>query len=196
MTLCVAALADAAHARLLAEAAGKPRPIVTETARHTATQVGTERGGALSFQPLYDWIVAAEPDWSVSPTQARTEPIQIGLGLDGCQTVASSHRRGERATFASVSAWASEAISRPWDQRSSPSRMPRHHNPATNQTNEPPISARLFLEKTEERRTTLLRHLAWIDAVGSIQAEWKVQREPEPSITELRRSDIEVSLGF
>jgi Class II Aldolase and Adducin N-terminal domain len=53
---------NTAHAQLLAEAAGKPVPIAPETARHTATQVGTERGGALSFQPLYDWIVAAEPD--------------------------------------------------------------------------------------------------------------------------------------
>jgi ribulose-5-phosphate 4-epimerase/fuculose-1-phosphate aldolase len=53
---------NTAHAQLLAEAAGRPVLIAPETARHTATQVGTERGGALSFQPLYDWIVAAEPD--------------------------------------------------------------------------------------------------------------------------------------
>ncbi len=56
------AMDNAAHAQLLAEAAGKPIPIAPETARHTATQVGTERGGTFSFAPLYDWIVSAEPD--------------------------------------------------------------------------------------------------------------------------------------
>ena len=28
----------------------------------TASQVGTHRGGYFSFQPLWDWIVAKEPD--------------------------------------------------------------------------------------------------------------------------------------
>jgi ribulose-5-phosphate 4-epimerase/fuculose-1-phosphate aldolase len=53
---------NAAQAQLLAEAAGTPILIAPETARLTASQVGTEHGGALSFAPLYDWIVAAEPD--------------------------------------------------------------------------------------------------------------------------------------
>ncbi len=56
------AMHNAADAQLLAEAAGKPIPIAPETARNTATQVGTERGGTFSFAPLYDWIVSAEPD--------------------------------------------------------------------------------------------------------------------------------------
>ncbi len=56
------AMDNAARTQVLAEAAGTPVKIAPETARLTAERVGTERGGALSFQPLYDWIVAAAPD--------------------------------------------------------------------------------------------------------------------------------------
>lgn len=56
------AMDNAARTQLLAEAAGAPRPIPTETARLTAGQVGSARGGLMSFQPMLDWIVAQEPD--------------------------------------------------------------------------------------------------------------------------------------
>jgi ribulose-5-phosphate 4-epimerase/fuculose-1-phosphate aldolase len=56
------AMDNAAHTQLLAEAAGKPVPIAPDVAHQTAERVGTDKGGLLSFQPLYDWIVAAEPD--------------------------------------------------------------------------------------------------------------------------------------
>lgn len=50
------------QAQLLAMSAGGYRAIDDETARHTATMVGSHLAGWLSFQPLYDWIVAAQPD--------------------------------------------------------------------------------------------------------------------------------------
>jgi len=50
------------QAQLLAMAAGETHAIDTETARLTQTQVGQEMAGWLSFQPLYDWIVEAQPD--------------------------------------------------------------------------------------------------------------------------------------
>jgi len=50
------------HAQLLAEAAGAPVLIDPEQARTTHGQVGTPIAGWFSFQPLYDRIVAAEPD--------------------------------------------------------------------------------------------------------------------------------------
>ncbi|MBD2500088.1 class II aldolase/adducin family protein [Anabaena azotica] len=50
------------QAQLLAEAAGKPKPISHETARLTHGQVGTSKAGWFSFQPLYDRIVREEPD--------------------------------------------------------------------------------------------------------------------------------------
>jgi ribulose-5-phosphate 4-epimerase/fuculose-1-phosphate aldolase len=53
---------NAARTQLLAEAVGKPKLIAPEIARLTASQIGTDRGGFFSFQPLWDWIVAAEPD--------------------------------------------------------------------------------------------------------------------------------------
>ena len=56
------AMDNAAHAQLLTEAAGTPTPISPEIARLTASQGGTHRGGYFSFQPLWDWIVAKEPD--------------------------------------------------------------------------------------------------------------------------------------
>jgi ribulose-5-phosphate 4-epimerase/fuculose-1-phosphate aldolase len=56
------AMDNAAQTQLLADAAGKTKPISHETAQFTASQVGTQKGGELSFAPLWDWIVAAEPD--------------------------------------------------------------------------------------------------------------------------------------
>ncbi|MBB5693004.1 class II aldolase/adducin family protein [Muricoccus pecuniae] len=56
------AMDNAARAQLLAEAAGTPRPIPEEVARLTAGQVGSARGGLLSFQPLWESITALEPD--------------------------------------------------------------------------------------------------------------------------------------
>ena len=56
------AMDNAARTQLLAEAAGTPRPIPDETARLTAGQVGSAKGGLLSFQPMLDWIVSQEPD--------------------------------------------------------------------------------------------------------------------------------------
>ncbi len=50
------------HAQLLAEAAGTPVAIDPETARFTRGQVGSSSAGWLGFQPLYDWIVAEEPE--------------------------------------------------------------------------------------------------------------------------------------
>jgi len=50
------------HAQLLAEAAGRPVLIDAEQARLTHSQVGSDLAGWFSFQPLYDRIVAAEPD--------------------------------------------------------------------------------------------------------------------------------------
>jgi len=48
--------------QLLAEAAGTPVRIDEEQAALTATQVGSHIAGWLSFQPLYDSIVAQQPD--------------------------------------------------------------------------------------------------------------------------------------
>ncbi|KAA0572663.1 class II aldolase/adducin family protein [Azospirillum sp. B21] len=53
---------NAAHTQLLAEAAGRPQPIDHETALLTRTQVGTHQGSAYNFHPLWEWIVATEPD--------------------------------------------------------------------------------------------------------------------------------------
>jgi len=50
------------QAQLLAEAAGVPVPIDSEQASKTADQVGNYRAGWFSFQPLYDWIVAQQPE--------------------------------------------------------------------------------------------------------------------------------------
>lgn len=50
------------HAQLLAEAAGAPVHIDPDRARTTRSQVGSELAGWLSFQPLFDRILAAEPD--------------------------------------------------------------------------------------------------------------------------------------
>ena len=50
------------QAQLLAEAAGTPVLIDEESARLTSTQVGSHLAGWFSFQPLYDKIVAEQPD--------------------------------------------------------------------------------------------------------------------------------------
>jgi ribulose-5-phosphate 4-epimerase/fuculose-1-phosphate aldolase len=50
------------QAQLLAEAAGSPVHIDEEHARLTSTQVGSSLAGWFSFQPLYDRIVAEQPD--------------------------------------------------------------------------------------------------------------------------------------
>ena len=50
------------HAQLLAMAAGKPVSIDHPNAKLTHGQVGSEIGGWFSFQPMFDWIVAREPD--------------------------------------------------------------------------------------------------------------------------------------
>lgn len=50
------------QAQLLAMAAGGGKPIDDETARSTGAYVGSHPSGWLSFQPLYDWIVALQPD--------------------------------------------------------------------------------------------------------------------------------------
>ncbi len=50
------------QAQLLAEAAGTPVLIDPDQAEKTAEQVGGHVAGWYSFQPLYDWIVAEQPD--------------------------------------------------------------------------------------------------------------------------------------
>jgi hypothetical protein len=50
------------QAQLLAEAAGTPVLIDADQAEKTAQQVGGHFAGWFSFQPLYDWIVAEQPD--------------------------------------------------------------------------------------------------------------------------------------
>jgi ribulose-5-phosphate 4-epimerase/fuculose-1-phosphate aldolase len=56
------ALENACQTQLLAEAAGKPKPIPHEVAKHTASQVGSDVGGFYSFQPYFDLISREEPD--------------------------------------------------------------------------------------------------------------------------------------
>ena len=50
------------QAQLLAEAAGSPKPIPHEAALQAAEQVGSTLAGWFSFQPLYDVIVAEQPE--------------------------------------------------------------------------------------------------------------------------------------
>ena len=56
------AMENAAQVQLLAEAAGTPLPIADDVAAHTASRTGSAKGGLLSFQPLWESIVAQEPD--------------------------------------------------------------------------------------------------------------------------------------
>lgn len=50
------------QAQLLAEAAGTPTPIPDDVARGVYEQVGTHLAGWFSAQPLFDWILAEQPD--------------------------------------------------------------------------------------------------------------------------------------
>lgn len=50
------------QAQLLADAAGTPVLINRQEAEKTANQVGQPMAGWRAFQPLYDWIVQAQPD--------------------------------------------------------------------------------------------------------------------------------------
>jgi ribulose-5-phosphate 4-epimerase/fuculose-1-phosphate aldolase len=56
------AMDNTARTQLLAEAAGTTKPIPHEIAKLTASQIGSHKAGYFSFQPLWDSIVAAEPD--------------------------------------------------------------------------------------------------------------------------------------
>ena len=51
------------QSQLLAEAAGTPIPIRDEVARTTAEQVGRHLAGWFSYQPIYDKILAENPDF-------------------------------------------------------------------------------------------------------------------------------------
>ena len=53
---------DAAHRQLLADAAGTLQPIPENMARHAAGQVGGALFGLSSFQPLWNLVMAQEPD--------------------------------------------------------------------------------------------------------------------------------------
>jgi ribulose-5-phosphate 4-epimerase/fuculose-1-phosphate aldolase len=53
---------NACQAQLLAQAAGKTKPIPHEVARHTASQVGSGPGGFYAFQPYFDLISREQPD--------------------------------------------------------------------------------------------------------------------------------------
>ena len=50
------------QAELLAMAAGDPVSIPDDVARLTHGQVGSHAAGWFSAQPLFDWILATEPD--------------------------------------------------------------------------------------------------------------------------------------
>ncbi len=50
------------QAQLLAQAAGEPQVIGDETARQVHDQVGSPLAGWFSAQPLFDWILAEQPD--------------------------------------------------------------------------------------------------------------------------------------
>ena len=50
------------HVQLMADAAGDPIAIDDDSARLTHSQVGSSAAGWFSFQPLYDKIVAEQPD--------------------------------------------------------------------------------------------------------------------------------------
>jgi ribulose-5-phosphate 4-epimerase/fuculose-1-phosphate aldolase len=56
------AFENACHAQLLAEAAGTPKPIPHDVARHTAKQVGGDSGSFYAFQPYFDVVSREEPD--------------------------------------------------------------------------------------------------------------------------------------
>ena len=51
------------QSQLLAEAAGTPIPIRDEVAKTTSEQVGSHLAGWFSYQPIYDKILAENPDF-------------------------------------------------------------------------------------------------------------------------------------
>jgi len=51
------------QSQLLVEAAGTPVPIRHDVAQMTAEQVGSHVGGWFSYQPIYDTILADQPDF-------------------------------------------------------------------------------------------------------------------------------------
>ena len=51
------------QSQLLAEAAGIPLPIREDVARSTSVQVGSHLAGWFSYQPIYDKILAENPDF-------------------------------------------------------------------------------------------------------------------------------------
>ena len=51
------------QSQLLAEAAGTPISIRHESAKHTASQVGTPLAGWFSYQPIYDKVVERDPSF-------------------------------------------------------------------------------------------------------------------------------------
>ena len=51
------------QSQLLAEAAGTPIPIRDEVAKFTSEQVGSHLAGWFSYQPIYDKILAENPDF-------------------------------------------------------------------------------------------------------------------------------------
>ena len=50
------------QAQLMAEAAGNPKPIPHDMAQHTASQIGSTMAGWFSAQPLFDVIMAEQPE--------------------------------------------------------------------------------------------------------------------------------------
>ncbi|MDG1314442.1 MAG: class II aldolase/adducin family protein, partial [Flavobacteriaceae bacterium] len=50
------------QAQLLAEAAGTTRPIPADMAKHTQQQVGSRQAGWFSALPMFDVIMAEQPD--------------------------------------------------------------------------------------------------------------------------------------
>jgi ribulose-5-phosphate 4-epimerase/fuculose-1-phosphate aldolase len=56
------AFENACRAQLLAEAAGTPKPVPLDVARHTASQFASADSAWLSFQPLWDKITREQPD--------------------------------------------------------------------------------------------------------------------------------------
>ena len=50
------------QAELLAMSAGEPKPIDAGTAREVYQQVGSPIAGWFSAQPMFDWILAEQPD--------------------------------------------------------------------------------------------------------------------------------------
>lgn len=55
-------LERSSEVQLAAMAAGRPKEISADVAARTKAQVGTELAGLVQFQPLWEWIVADQPD--------------------------------------------------------------------------------------------------------------------------------------